>query len=292
MGLIAPPPGSSGLLRARGFLILLMIVIALLVVGFGLAQLVALPFGGASVTGAIFLGLAIVIVALVVLGIVGRRAPTPRPGESPRRPLRRLMCGRYTLATPDPAQIRAAVRGSASRVEVRTRFNVAPGDDVLAVVRAGGRPAGLLRWGLVPHWAKSPAASGSRRSTRGPRPWPRSPPIATRSQRRRCLIVADGFYEWRWRPRASSRSGSPAPTARRSPSPGCGPPGARRTTWSRCAPARSSPPRRPSALRELHDRMPVMLDAAGEEDVARPRDAARAAARPAARRSRRRRTVR
>jgi hypothetical protein len=73
MGLIAPPPGSGGLLRARGFLILLVLVIVLLAVGFGLAQLVALPFGGASVTGALFLGLAIVIVALVVLGVVGRR---------------------------------------------------------------------------------------------------------------------------------------------------------------------------------------------------------------------------
>ncbi len=73
MGLIAPPPGSGGLLRARGVLILIVIVIVLLAIGFGLAQLIALPFGGASTTGAILLGLVIVIVALVVLGVVGRR---------------------------------------------------------------------------------------------------------------------------------------------------------------------------------------------------------------------------
>ncbi|MDX6689795.1 MAG: hypothetical protein QOG15_1252 [Solirubrobacteraceae bacterium] len=73
MGLIAPSPGSSLLLRARGGLILLGIVVALLAIGFGLALLVTLPFGGASTWGAALLGLAIVVVALVVLGVLGKR---------------------------------------------------------------------------------------------------------------------------------------------------------------------------------------------------------------------------
>src|SRR2546423_5172498 len=46
MGLVAPPPGSSLLLRARGVLLMIAIVIALLVLGFALAELIALPFGG------------------------------------------------------------------------------------------------------------------------------------------------------------------------------------------------------------------------------------------------------
>ena len=73
MGLIAPPQGASALLRVRGALIILAIVIVLLVLGFAIATLVSLPFGGIGTVSAIFLGLLIVTVALVVLGFVGRR---------------------------------------------------------------------------------------------------------------------------------------------------------------------------------------------------------------------------
>jgi hypothetical protein len=73
MGLIAPPPGSSFLLRARGFLILLVLVFLLLAIGFGLAKLVALPFGGVGTFGALLLGLVIVVAILGVLTILGRR---------------------------------------------------------------------------------------------------------------------------------------------------------------------------------------------------------------------------
>ncbi|MGH2841387.1 MAG: hypothetical protein ACRDKY_11260 [Solirubrobacteraceae bacterium] len=73
MGLIAPAPGSSLLMRVRGGLMLLGIVVALLAIGYGLALLVTLPFGGASTWGTGFLGLAIAIVALVVLGFLGKR---------------------------------------------------------------------------------------------------------------------------------------------------------------------------------------------------------------------------
>ena len=49
------------------------------------------------------------------------------------------MCGRFTLATPDPSQIRARFP-IGERLEVRRRYNVAPGDDVLAVVRRAAQP--------------------------------------------------------------------------------------------------------------------------------------------------------
>ena len=73
VGLIAPPPGTGLVARVRGFVILLALVIVLLAVGFGIAELVSLPFGGVAVGGAILIGLAIVVVALGTLTLVGRR---------------------------------------------------------------------------------------------------------------------------------------------------------------------------------------------------------------------------
>jgi hypothetical protein len=73
MGLIAPPPGSSLLVRLRGFAIALGIIVVLLAIGFGLANLVALPFGGIGTIGGLFLGLVLIVVILGVLAFIGRR---------------------------------------------------------------------------------------------------------------------------------------------------------------------------------------------------------------------------
>ena len=73
MGLIAPQPGASLLMKARGGLILMAIVIVLLGLGYGIATLIALPLGGASVWGTALLAVVVVIVALAVLGVVGKR---------------------------------------------------------------------------------------------------------------------------------------------------------------------------------------------------------------------------
>ena len=73
MGLVVPPPGSSILLRIRGVLLLLLFVVVLIAVGFGLASLIALPFGGVGTGGAVLLGLLIVLIALGVLVLLGRR---------------------------------------------------------------------------------------------------------------------------------------------------------------------------------------------------------------------------
>jgi len=73
MGLIAPPQGASLALRIRGGLIIFALVVTLLALGFGIAMLVSLPFGGTSPISAIFIGVLIVTVALVVLGFVGKR---------------------------------------------------------------------------------------------------------------------------------------------------------------------------------------------------------------------------
>src|SRR6476659_9269044 len=73
MGLIAPPPNAGKLARVRGFAILVLIVVVLIAIGFGLAKLVALPFGGVGTIGGLLLGLLIVAAVLGALAIVGRR---------------------------------------------------------------------------------------------------------------------------------------------------------------------------------------------------------------------------
>ena len=109
------------------------------------------------------------------------------------------MCGRYSLATPNPAEVRAAYP-IGDDLEVARRFNVAPGDSVLAVTAdREGRPRGeMLRWGLVPPWARSPETGlkmiNARVETAAERPAYRSA-----VDRFRCLVLADGFYEWRRR---------------------------------------------------------------------------------------------
>ena len=108
------------------------------------------------------------------------------------------MCGRYTLANPDPKRLRIRF-GLDESVEIaeEPRFNIAPTDPVLAVrERVDGRDLGRLRWGLVPgRWA----AEGRGRPLINARAetLARQPAFAESFRARRCLIPADGFYEWR-----------------------------------------------------------------------------------------------
>jgi hypothetical protein len=73
MGLVAPPASAGVLLRARGILLVILLLVGLLAVGFGLIELVALPFGGTSVDLAIFYGFVLVAVAIGGLAYFGRR---------------------------------------------------------------------------------------------------------------------------------------------------------------------------------------------------------------------------
>jgi hypothetical protein len=73
MGLIAPPPGASIALRARGILLAIVIVILLLAIGLGLVELISLPFGGVGLAGGVLLGFLLVLAVLGVLALVGRR---------------------------------------------------------------------------------------------------------------------------------------------------------------------------------------------------------------------------
>jgi putative SOS response-associated peptidase YedK len=105
------------------------------------------------------------------------------------------MCGRYTLAGTTPDQLRERFPLGES-VEIRQRFNVAPADDVLAVVMRDGAPTGaLLRWGLVPPWAESPSVGFKLINARA-ETVAEKPAYRDAFNRRRCLVIADGFYEW------------------------------------------------------------------------------------------------
>ncbi len=123
------------------------------------------------------------------------------------------MCGRYTLATPDPADIRARFPVG-EEIEIRRRYNVAPGDSVLAVTsdRTGAPRGELLRWGFVPTWAKQPE-TGLKMINARSETAPQSPAFGRAFERYRCLIIADGFYEWRAAsgPGASGRRGPKQP---------------------------------------------------------------------------------
>ena len=73
MGLIAPPPGAHPLKRVRGVLIVIFMIVAALAIGWGLVQLVALPFGGLDATVSVFWGFCLVLVAIGVMILLGRR---------------------------------------------------------------------------------------------------------------------------------------------------------------------------------------------------------------------------
>jgi putative SOS response-associated peptidase YedK len=113
------------------------------------------------------------------------------------------MCGRYTVAV-DP-QLLAERFHVTLPEDFAPRFNVAPTDSVLALTeRSAGRELMVARWGLVPHWAKD-AKAGARMINA------RAETLAERSAYRsllaknRCLILADGFYEWRLDPDGRKR---------------------------------------------------------------------------------------
>src|SRR5262245_12718790 len=73
MALLAPAPGASLALRARGYLLIFLLVVVLLAIGFGLVKLIALPFGGTGTALSIFLGFVLIVAVLGVLAMVGRR---------------------------------------------------------------------------------------------------------------------------------------------------------------------------------------------------------------------------
>ena len=105
------------------------------------------------------------------------------------------MCGRFTQRL-SWAELHELMDLIGPPRNLRPRYNVAPSQDV-AVVRAadGGRNLSMLRWGLIPAWAKDPAI-GYRLINARSETVAEKPSFRSAYRRRRCLIPADGFYEW------------------------------------------------------------------------------------------------
>lgn len=107
------------------------------------------------------------------------------------------MCGRYTNSTP-PEVFARLFDATIPSLELGPRYNVAPSNDVLAC-RArseGGRELTLLHWGLIPSWATD-AKIGWHTINARAETVAEKPAYRAAFRRRRCLIAADGFYEWK-----------------------------------------------------------------------------------------------
>ena len=106
------------------------------------------------------------------------------------------MCGRFAFYSPSEAT--AALFGVDGSVAVEPRYNIAP-TQFIAAVREDeeqNRELVMLRWGLVPFWAKDPAI-GNRMINARAETVAERPSYRAAFQHRRCLVLADGFYEWR-----------------------------------------------------------------------------------------------
>lgn len=103
------------------------------------------------------------------------------------------MCGRYTLKTPLDALVKQLDLTGQSPA-LSPSYNVAPTQNVAAVM--SGRRLETLRWGLIPSWAKDEGI-GARLINARAETVNEKPAFRSAFRRRRCLIPADGFYEWR-----------------------------------------------------------------------------------------------
>src|SRR3982751_3208135 len=105
------------------------------------------------------------------------------------------MCGRYTLRT--PMQTLAEEFGIVGTLpEIQPRYNVAPTQEVAAVLTEDDeRHLEMLRWGLIPSWADDPAI-GNRMINARAETVSEKPAFRHALKAKRCLVVADGFFEW------------------------------------------------------------------------------------------------
>jgi putative SOS response-associated peptidase YedK len=105
------------------------------------------------------------------------------------------MCGRYTLTTP-VGKLAEEFEITGPLPEVPARYNIAPTQEVAAVLTEDDeRHLEMLRWGLIPSWADDPGI-GSRMINARSETAAEKPSFRGAFKKRRCLIVADGFYEW------------------------------------------------------------------------------------------------
>jgi putative SOS response-associated peptidase YedK len=169
------------------------------------------------------------------------------------------VCGRYVLTS--PAEVIAEHFGLAAVPGHAPRYNIAPTQAALVVRETpeGEREAVLLRWGLVPFWAKEPSI-GSRLINARAEGLVDKPAFRAAFRRRRCLVPADGFFEWR---AVAGRRKQPYYVRL-----AAGGPFAMAGLWEQWRPPEAGEPiatftivttAANAALRPVHDRMPVIV---------------------------------
>lgn len=168
------------------------------------------------------------------------------------------MCGRFTLTS--PAQVIAETFGVEPPDGLEARYNICPSQAVAAVCRASDEDRRVMRffhWGLVPHWMKEPPKDARMINARSETAHEK-PAFRDAFRRRRCLVPANGFYEWRAGPGGKqpylirSKGGGPFAIA------------GLWATWRRddgprlesCALLTTTPN---ELMAPIHDRMPVLL---------------------------------
>lgn len=108
------------------------------------------------------------------------------------------MCGRFTL-TLEPGELREAFPGVEIPGAMTPRYNIAPSQPVAVIPNDGKNKLDFFVWGLIPSWAKDPAI-GNRMINARAETLAEKPSFRAAYRRRRCLVLADGFYEWRKEP--------------------------------------------------------------------------------------------
>lgn len=184
------------------------------------------------------------------------------------------MCGRYAFYTPIEAVTRLFAVSEVHAHDLAPRYNIAPTQDVPIVrnsafleegaAREPVRELAVARWGLVPFWAKDPSIGNRLINARG-ETVAAKPAFRAAFKKRRCLVPADGFFEWQktdsgkqpWYIHATG--GEPLALA---------------GLWELWDPPDDGTPlasctiittRANGFMHPLHDRMPVVLDAAGRD---------------------------
>ena len=114
------------------------------------------------------------------------------------------MCGRFTLAA-DTTTLTETFPGLELPDQLRPRYNIAPTQEVAAVANNNPAKIELFRWGLIPSWAKDPAI-GNRMINARSETLAEKPSFRTAYRRWRCLVLADGYYEWRKAPAGGAKT--------------------------------------------------------------------------------------
>ena len=105
------------------------------------------------------------------------------------------MCGRFTL-TVDPAELKDTFGDYIFPNKFSPRFNIAPSQPVLAIPNDGRNTADFFLWGLIPSWSKDPSIANKLINARG-ETIAEKPSFRGGFKYKRCLILTDGFYEWK-----------------------------------------------------------------------------------------------